>query len=152
MRLIVVAAGRGQDAPIDDLWHRYAARLTPRLELRLVGDKRRAAAGELKRREARLLLDALPAGARVVALDERGKALDSAALARRIGQWRDQGVGEVAFVIGGADGLDESVLGRADLVLSLGPMTWPHQLARVMLAEQLYRAHSILAGHPYHRA
>lgn len=152
MRLTVIAVGRAQDAQLEALWERYAGRLKPRPTLRVVEDKRRAAAGELKQREARLLIDALPKGARVVVLDGRGKALDSAALAHQIGRWRDQGAAGIAFVIGGADGLDDSVLARADLVLSLGPMTWPHQLARVMLAEQLYRAQSILAGHPYHRA
>ena len=152
MRLTVVAVGRAQDAPLEALWERYATRIKPRPTLRVVDDKKRAAAGELKPREARLLLEALPVGDRVVALDGRGKPLDSAGLARQLGRWRDQGVGGIAFVIGGADGLDDAVLARADLVLSLGAMTWPHQLVRVMLAEQLYRAQTILAGHPYHRA
>lgn len=152
MRLTVVAVGRAQDTHVEALWERYAGRLKPRPVLRIVEDKRRAAAGELKQREARLLLDALPADARVVVLDGRGKALDSVGLARQLGRWRDQGAAGIAFVIGGADGLDDVVLARADLVLSLGPMTWPHQLVRVMLAEQLYRAQTILSGHPYHRA
>lgn len=152
MRLTVIAVGRAQDAHVEALWERYAGRLKPQPVLRIVEDKRRAAAGELKQREARLLLDALPDAARVVVLDGRGKTLDSAGLARQIGRWRDQGAAGIAFVIGGADGLDDTVLARADLVLSLGSMTWPHQLVRVMLAEQLYRAQTILAGHPYHRA
>jgi 23S rRNA (pseudouridine1915-N3)-methyltransferase len=151
MRLTVVAVGRAQDEAIQELWGRYAARLKPPLALRLVEDKRRGAPAELKAREAKLLLEALPDGALVVALDARGKALDSAALARQLGRWRDQGARDVAFVIGGADGLDATVLERARLVLSLGPMTWPHQLVRVMLAEQLYRADTIRIGHPYHR-
>jgi 23S rRNA (pseudouridine1915-N3)-methyltransferase len=152
VRLTVVAVGRTKDDAIEALWERYAGRLKPRPELHIVEDKRRSAAGELKQREARLLLDALPEGVRVVALDGRGKPLDSAGLARQIGRWRDQGAGGIAFVIGGADGLDDTVLARADLVLSLGPMTWPHLLVRVMLIEQLYRAETILSGHPYHRA
>jgi 23S rRNA (pseudouridine1915-N3)-methyltransferase len=151
VRLTVVAVGRAADAPIDALWERYAGRLKPRPVLRIVEDKRRAAAGELKQREARLLLEALPADGRVVVLDGRGKTLDSAGLARQLGRWRDQGAAGISFVIGGADGLDDAVLARADLVLSLGPMTWPHLLVRVMLAEQLYRAQTILSGHPYHR-
>ncbi len=151
MRLSVVAVGRAQDEAIATLWTRYAERLKPPPSLRLVEDKRRGAAAELKQREARLLLDALPDDALVVALDARGKALDSPGLARQLARWRDQGTREVAFVIGGADGLDDSVLTRARLVLSLGPLTWPHQLVRVMLAEQLYRAHTINTGHPYHR-
>lgn len=151
MRLTVVAVGRLSDAHLTALWTRYAERLKPPLALRVVEDKRRSAPNERKRREARLLLDELPDGARVVALDERGKSLDSTRLARQLGGWRDQGARDVAFVIGGADGLDGTVLDRADLVLSLGSLTWPHQLVRVMLAEQLYRADTILAGHPYHR-
>src|SRR5258708_28778839 len=149
MRLTVIAVGRAHDAHLEALWERYAGRLKPPPVLRVVEDKRRAAAGELKQREARLVLDALPAAARVVVLDGSGKALDSAALARRIGSWRDQGAAGIAFVIGGADGVAHTVLARADLVLSLGPLTWPHQLGRVMLAEQLYRAQTILTGPPY---
>jgi 23S rRNA (pseudouridine1915-N3)-methyltransferase len=98
---------------------------------------------------------ALPAkagGLVVVALDERGKALASEAFARRIAGWRDGGAQDLAFLIGGADGHAPAVRERADFLLSLGPMTWPHLMVRAMLAEQLYRAQQILAGHPYHRA
>ncbi|MBI3514289.1 MAG: 23S rRNA (pseudouridine(1915)-N(3))-methyltransferase RlmH [Proteobacteria bacterium] len=151
MRLTVIAVGRAQDDAIETLWARYAVRVKPALMLRLVEDKRRGAAAELKQREAKLLLAAVPAGARVVALDARGKPLDSAGLARQLGRWRDQGARDVAFLIGGAEGLDATATEPADLVLSLGTMTWPHALARVMLAEQLYRADTILSGHPYHR-
>ena len=94
---------------------------------------------------------AVPEGATVVVLDEGGRTLTSAAFARRIGGWRESGVRDLAFLIGGTDGMDESVIGRADLVLSLGSMTWPHLLVRGMLAEQIYRAQTILSGHPYHR-
>jgi 23S rRNA (pseudouridine1915-N3)-methyltransferase len=87
----------------------------------------------------------------VIALDEKGKTLTSEAFARHIARWRDGGVQDLAFVIGGAEGLDKQVTKHADTVLSLGPMTWPHLLARVLLAEQLYRAYAILTGHPYHR-
>ena len=86
-----------------------------------------------------------------MALDERGRSLSSAAFADYLGRRRDEGVADLAFVIGGADGLAERVRSRADLVLSLGAPTWPHLLVRGLLAEQLYRAQSILAGHPYHR-
>ena len=89
--------------------------------------------------------------ARLVALDERGQSLDSSAFAALLGRWQDEGLGDLAFVIGGAEGLSPTVLERADLTLSLGPMTWPHLLARVLLAEQLFRAQCILDGHPYHR-
>jgi 23S rRNA (pseudouridine1915-N3)-methyltransferase len=108
-------------------------------------------AAALKAREAVLILAALPARARLIALDERGAMWSSRRLAERLAAWRDQGVAELAFAIGGADGLAAEILDRADEILSLGPMTWPHLLARSLLLEQLYRAQQILAGHPYHR-
>jgi Uncharacterized conserved protein len=101
--------------------------------------------------EAALLRAALPEGALVVCLDERGQQLSSPEFARRLGQWADQGRADLAFVIGGADGLDPALRDEADMLLSFGPMVWPHKLVRVMLAEQLYRAASIGAGLPYHR-
>jgi 23S rRNA (pseudouridine1915-N3)-methyltransferase len=97
-------------------------------------------------------LAAVPKGAVKVALDSQGVALSSEALADRLRAWRDGGASDLAFLIGGAGGLDPAVREAADLVLSLGPMTWPHILVRALLAEQLYRAQTILAGHPYHRA
>lgn len=98
-----------------------------------------------------MILAALPAGAPLVALDERGLMLSSQGFAERIAGWRRRGLAELAFAIGGADGLDRAVLDRAETVLSLGPMTWPHRLARILLLEQIYRSQQILAGHPYHR-
>lgn len=87
----------------------------------------------------------------LVALDERGKTLGSEDFAKRLLRWRDDGKPAVSFVIGGADGIDPALVARADLTLSFSPLTWPHQLVRIMLAEQLYRATTILSGHPYHR-
>lgn len=87
-----------------------------------------------------------------MALDERGKLFTSPEFAARLSDWRDEGRSDIAFLIGGADGLDPNLRGRADVTLSFGKMVWPHMLARVMLAEQIYRATSILAGAPYHRA
>jgi 23S rRNA (pseudouridine1915-N3)-methyltransferase len=89
---------------------------------------------------------------RNVLLDERGQALSSEAFAQILGQWRDTGTREARFIIGAADGHSEAERAGADLLLAFGPATWPHLLARAMLLEQLYRATSILAGHPYHRA
>jgi len=106
---------------------------------------------EIRRREAAALLAALPAGALAVALDLGGEAADTEAFAVRLERWLESGR-PVFFLIGGAEGLDRPVLERADAVLSLGRLTWPHKLARAMLAEQIYRARSIAAGHPYHRA
>lgn len=114
-------------------------------------EKRRLPPPELKAREAELVLAALPAGARLVALDPRGKEWSSRDLADRLRKWRDAGVADLGFAIGGAEGLGSAVIERADAVLSLGAMTWPHLLCRCMLLEQLYRAQQILAGHPYHR-
>lgn len=100
--------------------------------------------------EARALRAALPEGI-TVALDEHGKTLGSEAFAQQLARWRDDGRPAVGFLIGGPDGLDATLVRDADLALSFSPLTWPHQLVRIMLAEQLYRATTILAGHPYHR-
>lgn len=101
--------------------------------------------------ESRALAEALPAGAKLVLLDERGKSLSSRQLAETLGRWRDDGTPEAVFCIGGADGHDHAVLPRPDLMLAFGPAVWPHKLVRIMLAEQIYRATAILAGTPYHR-
>jgi 23S rRNA (pseudouridine1915-N3)-methyltransferase len=101
--------------------------------------------------EGELLFRAVPAGSTLVVLDERGKTLSSPEFAAQLAQWRDGGRQDAAFVIGGADGIDPALRSRADLAISFGRMVWPHMLVRVMLAEQLYRATTILAGGPYHR-
>ena len=151
MRVHIIAVGRLKPGPHHAVMRHYAERLAPPPSIREVEEKRPLPAPELREREGALLLDAVPAGAIVVALDERGKALTSEAFARSVARWRDDGVGDLAFLIGGADGLSETVRRKARLVLSLGPMTWPHFLVRGLLMEQLYRAQQILAGHPYHR-
>ena len=149
MRLIVSAVGRAGKDPAGQLFESYCRRLPWPLELRevRVGDGGEAG----RKREAAALLKGLPASAYVAALDGGGEALTSEAFAARLASVRDRGASVMAFLIGGADGLDAPALARADMALSLGPMTWPHLLARAMLAEQLWRAASILAGHPYHR-
>jgi 23S rRNA (pseudouridine1915-N3)-methyltransferase len=101
--------------------------------------------------EAERILDELPADAKVVALDERGNNLTSREFATQISNWQDDSCRQLAFVIGGADGLAEDVRRRADKTISFGAATWPHMLVRAMLGEQLFRAASIIAGHPYHR-
>ena len=113
-----------------------------------VEDKKNAGMGA----EAELLARAIPAGAVLETLDERGKLLTSPEFAAQLGRWRDAGRQDVAFVIGGADGIDPSLRAKADFSISFGQMVWPHMLVRVMLAEQLYRAANILSGGPYHRA
>lgn len=151
MRLTIACVGRLNDGPALRLYRDYAGRLAWPITLKEVEERRKLPAAKRVAREAELLTAALPKGARVVALDERGKALSSAAFAQTLSKWQGEGVGDVAFVIGGADGLDAGLRQRASLLLSLGPMTWPHLLCRALLAEQLYRAQTILAGHPYHR-
>jgi len=152
VRLLVIAVGRLKPGPMKDLADEYARRIAWPLAFREVEERRPLPSAALKEREGALLLEALPPAALAVALDARGAALSSEDFAVRLARWRDQGTGEAAFLIGGADGLDGKVLARAEFRLSLGAMTWPHLLARVMLLEQLYRAQQILAGHPYHRA
>lgn len=152
MHLWLAAVGRAKPGPELDLFQQYARRLTPPLTLREVEEKRPLPVPERKSREADLLLAAIPAGAVVVALDERGKSLASQSFADLLGRWRDDGRADVAFLIGGADGHGDAVRARADLLLSFGAMTWPHMLVRAMAAEQLWRAQAISSGHPYHRA
>ncbi len=151
MRLAIVAVGRARAGPEQDVYLHYLKRITFPVTLVEVAEKRALPPEQRMMAEAALLLGAAPAGAMIVALDERGRSLSSAEFARRLGSWRDDGVADVAFLIGGADGLHESVRKQAGLLLSLSAMTWPHMLVRGMLAEQVYRAQCILAGHPYHR-
>jgi 23S rRNA (pseudouridine1915-N3)-methyltransferase len=152
MQFGLVAVGRARKGAMRDLFEDYASRLNPKISLKEVEERRPLKGDELKRREAQLLLDVLPDDAYVIALDGRGKQLSSEALATKIQTLQDDGHRTALFVIGGADGHDQALLDRADFTLSLGPQTWPHMLVRVMLAEQVYRADSILKGHPYHRA
>ena len=148
MRLIAV--GKQRAGPEAALFDRYTTRLRPGLMLTEVPDGTGAPV-EIKRREGAALLAALPEGALAVALDLGAACPGSEGLARLLERWLSASR-TLCFVVGGAEGLDAAVLARADHALSLGPMTWPHLLVRPMLAEQLYRAQAILAGHPYHRA
>lgn len=152
MRILVVAVGRARGDAAQSLFQDYVARLPWRVELREVQESKRLSGARLRDAEAQLLLKAVPAGATTVVLDAGGEALSSEAFAAHLRRWRDDGAKQLAFLIGGADGHGREALKRADLVLSLGAMTWPHLLVRAMLAEQLWRGASILAGHPYHRA
>jgi 23S rRNA (pseudouridine1915-N3)-methyltransferase len=150
MMLRLIAVGRLRDGPEAELFARYNARLRPRFAVTEIAEARGASA-EVKRRETEALLAALPDPGFVIALDAAGAMPDSEELARLLERWLGTGR-TVCFLIGGAEGLDGPAIARADYVLSLGRLTWPHFLARVMLAEQVYRARSIAAGHPYHRA
>ena len=158
MRVTIAAVGRMKAGPERDMVARYLDRAVGGGKpLALTGfevieqtESRASSAASRKADEARTLRAALPEGI-VVALDERGKSMGSEPFAQQIGRWRDDGRPTASFVIGGADGLDPDFVAKADLVLSFSPLTWPHQLVRIMLAEQLYRTTTILAGHPYHR-
>jgi len=158
MRIAIGAIGRMKAGPERDLVARYLDRAgASGKSLGLSGfdvlestESRAGSAAARKAEEAKALRALLPEGI-VVVLDERGKSMDSEAFARRLARWRDDSRPALSFVIGGADGLDPAFVGAADLALSFSPMVWPHQLARIMLAEQLYRATTILTGHPYHR-
>ena len=152
MKLTIACIGRASRGPERDLYEHYANRIRWPLALRELEEKKKLPPRQLMVREGELLLDAVPAGAVLIALDRRGKVVDSQAFADRLARWRDNSVSDVAFLLGGAEGHSEALLKKADLVLSFGVMTWPHLLARAMLAEQVYRAQQLLAGHPYHRA
>ncbi len=151
MRIVIAAIGRLRDAPSRALFDDYAKRLTWPVALREVELKRALPSAQAKAEEGRLLLEAVGDRATVIALDEHGAEWSSAEFARRVGVWRDEGVAELAFAIGGADGHAQALLTRAAATVAFGRMTWPHRLARVMLVEQIYRAQQIIAGHPYHR-
>jgi 23S rRNA (pseudouridine1915-N3)-methyltransferase len=156
VRFVVAAVGRLKTPHFAAACHDYQGRLAHTFPTTVVEikDPPRTGGGrpeQWKAQEATGLLAALPPGGRLVALDERGRSLTSRAFAEWVGHVRDQGVPAVVFAIGGPDGLDESVRKRADMVLSFGAMTMPHELVRVVLLEQLYRAGAILSGSPYHR-
>ena len=159
MKITVHAVGRMKTGPERELADRYFGRFAksgPAVGLEFAGiieiaESRGQSADERRREEAQRLQGQLQQGTVLFLLDERGKSLSSEDLAARIGQLRDGGRKALVIAIGGADGHDKSLREEADLVLSFGALTWPHQLVRIMLLEQLYRAVTILAGHPYHR-
>jgi 23S rRNA (pseudouridine1915-N3)-methyltransferase len=151
LELLVVAVGRDRDVPTSTLFAEYARRCPWPMRLVEVQARGSTSPDRRKAAEGEQLLAAVPGGAVVVALDSRGQDLASEQLAGRLGAWRDHGHRVVAFLIGGPQGLADRVLADAELTLAFGRQTWPHRLVRVMLAEQLYRATTILSGHPYHR-
>src|SRR5262245_31555683 len=160
MRFLVIAVGRLKSGPERDLVERYRERfadLSRRLgfrglEIQEIAESRARDAAVRMADEGAAISALIPDGAVTIALDERGKPVDSESFARRLGQWRDESTANVVFVIGGADGLSPELRRRMKTVFAFGTATWPHQLVRIMLMEQLYRAATILAGHPYHRA
>ncbi len=151
MHLLVLSPGRFRAGPERELFERYRARSPWRIELIELHLKRAVAEAELQAAESRLIARRLPPDRPFVLLDAAGDLASSDDVAQQLGRWRDAGAGGVSFAIGGAEGVDDTLARRADWRLALGRLTWPHLLVRVMLAEQLYRAGCILAGHPYHR-
>ena len=159
MRLAVIAVGRLKDGPERELCERYRERaLALGRGMGLTGpdiveiaESRGRRPEERKREEAESILAKTQPGL-LIALDERGRGLGSEAFAGRIATARDSGTAHASFIIGGADGLSEEIRDRADLTLAFGTLTIPHQIVRALVLEQLYRAMTIIAGHPYHRA
>jgi 23S rRNA (pseudouridine1915-N3)-methyltransferase len=155
MRVTILAVGRLRDGPEAELVADYLARFDRTGRPLGLGPARIVEVEDRRNggppAESALLAAALPRGATLAVLDERGQTPDSPGFARLLRRHADDGTRDLAFAIGGADGLDPGFRAQAALALSFGPMVWPHLLARVMLAEQLYRAASILAGSPYHR-
>ena len=160
MRLIVVAIGRLKQGPERELAERYRERFDGigrklgfrGLEIHEIPESRAHDAATRIVEEATAISAAIPAKSVLVALDERGENVDSTAFARHLGRWRDEAVANTIFIIGGADGLSPDLRRMTKLKLAFGSATWPHQMVRIMLLEQVYRAATILAGHPYHRA
>ena len=159
MRIGIIAVGRMKQGAERELVARYLDRAgASGKALGLSGfavseltESRAGSTASRKAEEAKAIADLLTGPVTRIALDEHGKTMGSEDFAKRLQRWRDDGKAALSFIIGGADGLDPAFLRSADLTLSFSPLTWPHQLVRIMLAEQLYRATTILSGHPYHR-
>ena len=160
MRLLVIAVGRLKQGPERELAERYRQRFEDigrrlgfrGLDIHEIPESRAREASARIAEEASAIFAAIPEDSVLVTLDERGENLASQALAHHLGRWREQSIAGAVFVIGGADGLSPELRRKEKLGIAFGAATWPHQMARVMLLEQLYRAATILAGHPYHRA
>lgn len=160
MKIAIIAVGRMKAGPESELATRYIERLTraaPALGFEFAGvdeiaEGRAPDVVSRKADEAARIRQRIKPGSAVIVLDERGKSLSSEAFAKMIAEMRDSGQRDLVFAIGGPDGHDPDFATSADRLMSFGVQTWPHQLVRIMLAEQLYRAVTILAGHPYHRA
>lgn len=151
MRVTIRAIGKIKGDPLEEALLTYQKRLRWEVSVQEGEIKQKVSPAALQQEEAKWLLAGVPMGAFVIALDERGKGLTSPAFSALLSQKQLEGFSQFVFLMGGADGLTPEVRARADLLLSLGAMVWPHKLARVMLMEQLYRAQQIQVGHPYHR-
>ena len=160
MHLTIAAVGKLKAGPDRELFERYADRVTPAGKALKLGpllsveisESRRASTKERRAEEAAALLAKIPAGATLIAMDEKGDAVSSELLARLLRTQQDAGVSSLVFALGGPDGHGAQIARRAARMISLGAITLPHGLARIVLAEQIYRAVTILVGHPYHRS
>jgi 23S rRNA (pseudouridine1915-N3)-methyltransferase len=160
MKIVVVSIGRLKQGPERELAERYRERFEDigrklgfrGLEIHEIPESRARDTATRIAEEAAAIAALIPEKSVLVALDERGKSIDSAAFAQALGRWRDDAVAHTIFTIGGADGLSPDLQRKAKLRIAFGSATWPHQMVRVMLLEQIYRAATMLAGHPYHRA
>ncbi len=152
MHIKIICIGKDRREEFASVIQRYRKQLPWGLEVIEKQPRKPNAPTEQRMLEEAELMLAAAQGSNIrVALDEHGKVMTSMQFAKQVGQWRDQGQGNIAFFIGGADGLHESLLKSCQMKLAFGQMTWPHQMVRVMLTEQLYRAYTLLSGHPYHR-
>src|SRR4051794_5282745 len=160
MKIVVISIGRLKQGPERELAARYRERFDEigrklgfrGLEIHEIPESRARDAATRMAEETAAILGQIPDKSVLVALDERGESIDSPGFARQLGRWRDEAVANTIFAIGGPDGLSPDLRRKAKLRIAFGAATWPHQMVRVMLLEQLYRAATILAGHPYHRA
>lgn len=152
MRITIAAVGKLKpSSPYAELISIFEKRIPWGLEIKEVEEKKSLPPEQLKEREAELLLSIIPPSAKIILLDEKGKTLNSKAFATLLENWQERGEHTLAFLIGGAAGHGNKAHKRADFILSLGEMTWPHMLVRGLLVEQLYRSYTILSGHPYHK-
>lgn len=152
MQIIISAIGRlKKKTPEDELIQDYLKKTKWAVSIKEFEEKRNLTKDQLKEAESQLLLSSVPKGGKIIALDEKGKTPSSREFAELIGKWEDEGVSTISFLIGGANGHADDLKDVADYKLSFGRMTLPHMLARVVLVEQIYRAKTILDGHPYHK-
>ena len=151
MKILIASIGILKKSPEKDLMNSYLKRFEGSIQIKEMDVKKKLPPSVLKKQEGTLLMSCVPPGAYLVALDEKGKEFSSNELAEYLRILQVQGHSQIIFAIGGANGLAQDVKARANLTLSLGRLTWPHLLARIMLVEQLYRGQQIIKGHPYHR-
>lgn len=152
MRITIACVGKMKPSPEQELLRKYLKQCPWKCTIHEIESKKSLTTDQRKAAEAEQLLSLTATAHQRIALDERGQTLSSETLAAQFGHWQQQGSSHIAICIGGADGLDDTVRKASQLTLSFGAMTWPHMLVRAMLTEQLYRLHTILTHHPYHRS